>query len=71
MNYLRLNLKVCEGCGTLWVRRVSIDGVYCVSCTRQLSHFPTARGKHAGGRPSHSARILKRCTNGRIAGGTR
>jgi hypothetical protein len=69
MNYLRLTLKVCEGCGTLWLRRVSIDSVYCATCARQLSAFPSARGKHAGGRPSRSGRILTRCTNGRFAGG--
>jgi hypothetical protein len=63
MNYLRLTLKVCEGCGALWLRR-SIDGVYCAPCVRQLSYFPSARGKHAGGRPSRSGRILTRCGGG-------
>jgi predicted amidophosphoribosyltransferase len=69
MKYLKLSLKICEGCGALWLRQVSIDGVYCVRCARKLSSFAAAKGKHGGGRPSRSGRVARRCTNGRFAGG--
>ena len=47
---LRLDLKVCEGCGTLWLRTGLADGVYCRGCARTLADFPAPRGRHAGGR---------------------
>jgi hypothetical protein len=45
MNDLRLELKVCEGCGALWVRPTRAPGVYCGGCTRKLSEFPDALGR--------------------------
>jgi len=57
MNYLRLSLKVCEGCGALWLRGGVKDGVYCQGCTNRLAEFPTPRQKHAGGRKTRLARI--------------
>jgi hypothetical protein len=54
MNYLRLELKICEGCGVLWLRTGSIDGAYCVNCCAHLSSFPAPVGRHAGGRPRRS-----------------
>jgi len=56
MKYLRLELKVCEGCGALWLRAGVGDGVYCSKCAFQLSKFPVAKGKHPGGRPRRLAR---------------
>jgi hypothetical protein len=50
MMYLRLEVKVCEGCGALWLRRTT-DGVYCTTCTTRLAAFPAASGKRRGGRP--------------------
>jgi len=50
MNYLRLELKVCENCGKLWLRTGVMDGAYCSDCFLRLSKFPERR-KHAGGRP--------------------
>jgi hypothetical protein len=70
MNYLRLELKVCEGCGALWIRPVN-DGVYCRPCLHQLVSFPAPKAKHVGGRPRRSGRVSKRCSNGRFAGGSR
>jgi len=61
MNYLRLELKVCEGCGVLWLRTGVGDGVYCQKCAFQLSAFPAARGKHGGGRKPHLVR--ERCSS--------
>jgi hypothetical protein len=50
MMYLRLELKVCEGCGALWLRSEQRTSVYCTTCSTRLSEFPVRR-KHAGGRP--------------------
>ena len=51
MNGYRLDLKVCEGCGALWLRRGVMDGVYCWGCAKRLAAFPAPRARHAGGRP--------------------
>ena len=58
VNYLRIDLKVCEGCGVLWLRRVMVEGVYCRGCAGQLAEFPAPRGKHAGGRRRRRARAV-------------
>ena len=50
MHYLPKELKVCEGCGALWVRTNAADGVYCGGCSTRLREFPAPRGKRAGGR---------------------
>lgn len=50
MNYLSLDLKVCEGCGALWLRSGPTDGVYCRGCAHHLARFPQPRPRHAGGR---------------------
>ena len=51
MKYLRVNLKVCEGCGGLWLRNDAAVDVYCRGCAERLAGFPSPRQKHAGGRP--------------------
>jgi len=51
MKYLHVELKVCEGCGALWLRMGVNDGVYCTPCGSRLAIFPAAKGKHGGGRP--------------------
>ena len=48
--YERVTLKVCEGCGTLWVRR-AVSGVYCGPCARLLEDFPDPRTRLRPGRP--------------------
>ncbi len=45
MNYLRMDIKVCEGCGALWLRAETADGVYCKRCRGRLAGFPAARGR--------------------------
>src|ERR1700722_4116360 len=40
MNNLRVDLKVCEGCGALWLRTETTEGVYCRRCAARLSQFP-------------------------------
>ena len=43
MNYLRMDLKVCEGCGALWLRMSVTKDVYCRSCAAKLAEFPAPR----------------------------
>jgi hypothetical protein len=43
MTELRLDLKVCEGCGALWLR-ANRGRVYCRSCAPLLAEFPAPRG---------------------------
>jgi predicted Fe-S protein YdhL (DUF1289 family) len=40
MKNFRVELKVCEACGALWLRAVD-QGAYCRGCERWLSEFPT------------------------------
>ena len=47
MNYLRVELKVCEGCGALWLRAMG-QGVYCLGCAVRLSEFPAPRMSRRG-----------------------
>ena len=43
MGLVRMELKVCEGCGTLWVRPSTQETVYCAGCSRLLAEFPAPR----------------------------
>jgi hypothetical protein len=38
----QMQLKVCEGCGGLWVRPLVLRGVYCERCYGRLKAFPKA-----------------------------
>ena len=48
----RVYLKVCEGCGCLWLRAQSQAGVYCAECADKLREFPTPGSRRRRGRPS-------------------
>ena len=52
MKYLRVEMKICEGCGALWLRGGAGDGVYCSECVVRIAGFPPTSGKRPGGRPS-------------------
>jgi hypothetical protein len=74
MKYLRVEVKICEGCGALWLRNVVSDGVYCNECIVRLAAFPPATGKRPGGRPPtgrprRRLRILGCCAGHRHTGG--
>ena len=45
---VELELKYCERCGSLWLRRPGSEEVYCISCAPKMSALPTGR-KPAGG----------------------
>jgi hypothetical protein len=48
---LRVDLKVCEGCGVLWYRAQTIGSVYCKQCEAKLKDFPTPESRKRRGRP--------------------
>ena len=49
MSDLRMAVKVCEGCGALWLRTEGTAAVYCRGCSRQIADFPAPRALHGGG----------------------
>lgn len=61
MKYVHLELKVCEGCGMLWLRRKQLDGNYCAGCNRRLANYPARPNKRGGGRPRTSTRRNRGC----------
>ena len=48
---VRVQLKICEGCGCLWYRAQSQESVYCKSCECKLKSFPTPQSRRRRGRP--------------------
>jgi hypothetical protein len=48
---LRVQLKICEGCGCLWYRAQAQGSVYCQSCETKLKDFPTPESRKRSGRP--------------------
>jgi hypothetical protein len=47
MKDFRVELKVCEGCGGLWLRARDLEaqrrGAYCSSCVQWLAEFPAPK----------------------------
>jgi hypothetical protein len=56
---VRVQLKVCEGCGCLWYRAQTHESVYCKGCESKLRTFPSPQSRKRRGRPprKHLARI--------------
>ena len=50
MVYLRVQLKVCEGCGGLWFRAQGGTNIYCSSCESKFRNLPRPT-KRRRGRP--------------------
>jgi uncharacterized Zn finger protein (UPF0148 family) len=48
---LRVQLKVCEGCGCLWLRAQNQGSVYCNRCETKLRDFPEPESRKRRGRP--------------------
>lgn len=48
---MRVQLKICEGCGCLWYRAETAAGVYCKECQTKLRDFPTPESRKRRGRP--------------------
>jgi hypothetical protein len=47
---LRVQLKICEGCGCLWYRAHTHKSVYCKECELKLRNFPTPESRKRRGR---------------------
>jgi uncharacterized Zn finger protein (UPF0148 family) len=52
---LRVQLKICEGCGCLWYRAQTQGSVYCAGCEEKLRDFPSPESRKRRGRPSRKA----------------
>jgi uncharacterized Zn finger protein (UPF0148 family) len=48
---VRVQLKVCEGCGCLWYRAQTHGSVYCKECETKLKNFPSPESRNRRGRP--------------------
>ena len=68
MKSLRVNLKICEGCGNLWFRAQELNEVYCATCSTRLRAFPVPRSRRKPGRPRKHTRTTMHSLN---IGGTR
>ncbi len=51
---VRVQLKICEGCGCLWYRPCTFRGVYCRKCESRLKPFPSPESRKRRGRPCGS-----------------
>ena len=40
MKHLRVDLKICEGCGALWLRALRLESVYCRACSCRFADYP-------------------------------
>jgi hypothetical protein len=47
---VRVQLKICEGCGCLWYRPQTQKCVYCKSCQEKLKEFPSPESRKRRGR---------------------
>lgn len=49
MEYLPVQLKVCEGCGNLWFRTQSDEAIYGRCCAGKLAQHAKARPEQRRG----------------------
>jgi hypothetical protein len=61
MEYLRVQLKVCEGCGGLWFRTQSA-GVYGRCCAGKLAQHAKAKPEQRGRRRANGHSMALRQT---------
>ena len=54
---LRVQLKVCEGCGCLWYRAQTQGSVYCKGCEEKLRDFPSPESRKRRGRPGRKTLV--------------
>ncbi len=57
MRFEALQLKVCEGCGSLWFRSRVAATVYCYTCAVKLSVFPVSGAERRPGRKTKHSRM--------------
>lgn len=58
MSHSCLHLKICEGCGRLWLRDHTANDVYCRQCNVHFSDFPVPRSRRPKGRPKREKFLL-------------
>lgn len=56
---IEVELKYCERCGGLWLRRIGAQQVYCPGCVPEMADFPLARNKRARAGSSASGSDLE------------
>src|SRR5260221_42707 len=54
---VRVQLKICEGCGCLWYRAQSQETVYCRECEVKLKDFPSPESRKRRGRPGRKPHL--------------
>lgn len=62
---VRMELKYCEHCGSLWLRRSGSETVYCENCQPRVAELPP--GNKKPGRiqlPIASPAVVERYTDG-------
>ncbi len=52
----RLELKYCERCGALWLRRAGGEDSYCKGCFVEMERLPRAKGPRKDRRAAHRNR---------------
>jgi hypothetical protein len=57
--YLRVDLKTCEACGSLFCRLETQHSCYCAHCDELLKDFPTPESRKRLGRPSRKAKMFR------------
>jgi hypothetical protein len=70
MKEFRVDLKVCEGCGGLWLRAREVGqkrGAYCSSCVQWLSEFPAPKRRKPRGEAHRKRRQRNRAVRAAVA----
>jgi hypothetical protein len=57
---LRVQLKICEGCGCLWYRPQNHCSSYCRECAVRLQDFPVDTRRQSRKPPRHNHPSLTR-----------
>ncbi len=54
----RVELKICEACGSLFYRDKKHHNTYCAGCEALLKNFPTPETRKLKGRPGRKGKML-------------
>lgn len=64
MKDFRVEMKICEGCGALWLRSAG-HGIYCHGCALRLSDFPAPLMHFRRGRKRRTLKVVAGAGGGR------
>ena len=59
MNESYLHLKICEGCGRLWLRNTHTYDIYCRRCNDRFAHFPAPQSRSRVGRQHKNMQVIE------------